>query len=87
MGKRARGLWTLRTLPRGALGGTLRPSGPQERSFSKRISMDEWTLDFPETMRTHLTNVREGGAHQDPQTTDCPALDRQLSLGAWRIHG
>lgn len=38
-------------------------------------------------MRTHLTNAREGGAHQGPQTTDWPALGRQLSLGAWRIHG
>lgn len=38
-------------------------------------------------MRTRLTNVREGGAHQGPQTTDWPALDRQLSPEAWRIRG
>lgn len=89
MGKRARGLWTLRTLPRGALGGTLCPSVPcaTEWSFSKLVLMDEWALDFPKTMQTHLTNVREGGAHQGPQTTDWLALDRQLSLGAWRVHG
>lgn len=89
MGKGSRGLCTLRALPEGALGGMPCPSVPWATRVAilQVVPTDEWALDFPKTMRTHLTNVREGGAHQGPQTTDWPALGRQLSLGAWRIHG
>lgn len=89
MGKGSRDLCALRVLPKGALRGTPRPSVPcaTRTLLLQVVSLDEWALDLPKTTRTHLTNVREGGAHQGPQTTDWPALGHQLSLGAWRIHG
>jgi hypothetical protein len=88
MGKGSRDLCTLRALPKGALGGTPCPV-PWATGviILQVVSTDEWALDFPKIMRTHLTNARGGGAHQGPQTTDWPALGRQLSLGAWRIRG